>query len=248
MDQHLQHDPELIAAYAEGLLADGEEARRLVEECTHCRREYELQRGVKSLISGLPQARLTDPERLELHAIIERLPGGRVVTLEDRRRTQRWMRVASVAAAGLVLVGLGAVFVGMMGAGSRNSFTTSEALLTEGPTEAFDTAAATTTIAASAAETYRLFTGGDADAVRAEIDAMLDESSQPAYGAGPSEDAAQLEEALCTAEVSSREVLQTAQSRLDGRPIVIFVVATEDGREALVYDEATCVLVELPPD
>jgi hypothetical protein len=39
-----------------------------------------------------------------------------------------------------------------------------------------------------------------------------------------------------------------AESRLDGRPIVIFIVATEDGREALIYDEATCVLVELPPE
>lgn len=252
MEQHLQHDLELIAAYAEGLLADGDEARHLVEECADCRREFELQKGVKSLVAGLPPARLTDPERLELHAIIRRLPRRNVITMEDRRRTQRWMRVASVAAAGFVLIGLGAVFVGTMGAGSRSSFsTTAGALQAEGSTEALattTTAAATSTVAEGAFDTSRLLAGGDADAVRSEIDALLDESSQPLYGASRSEDAAQGFEVLCSDQVSTREVLQVAESRLDGRPIVIFIVATEDDKEALIYDEATCVLVELPPE
>lgn len=252
MEQHLQHDLELIAAYAEGLLADGDEARHLVEECADCRREFELQKGVKSMVAGLPPARLSDPERLELDAIIRRLSRGNVITLEDRRRTQRWMRVASVAAAGLVLIGLGAVFVGTMSTGSRSSFsTTAGALQAEGSPEALTentTAAATSTVAGSAFDTSRLLAGGDADAVRSEIDSLLDESSQPLYGASPREDAAQGVEVLCSDEVSTQEVLQVAESRLDGRPIVIFIVATEDGREALIYDEATCVLVELPPE
>jgi hypothetical protein len=253
MEQHLQHDLELIAAYAEGLLADGDEARNLVEECAHCQQEYELQKGVKGLLAGLPQARLTDPERLELHAIIKRLPGGNVITLEDRRRTQRWMRIASVAAVSFVLIGLGAVFVGTMGGGSRASFSTTAGALggNDSSAEAFVTttaAAATTTALAQATDMQRL-AGGDADAVRAEIDSLLlDESFLPAYSASPREEAAQGIQALCAAEVSDREVVQVAESRLDGRPIVIFIVATEDGREALIYDEATCVLVELPPE
>ncbi len=254
MEQHLQHDLELIAAYAEGLPADGDEARHLVEVCADCKREYDLQRGVKSLVASLPPVRLTDPERLELHAIIERLPHGNVITMNDRRRTQRWMRVASIAAAGLVLIGLGAVFVGTMGAGSRGAFSTTAGALggNDSSTEAIapTTAAGGTTSAAAetALDTLRLLAGGDADAVRAEIDALLDESSQPLYGASPREDATQGEGAACADEVSTREVLQVAESSLDGRPIVIFIVATQDEREALIYDEATCVLVELPPE
>jgi hypothetical protein len=251
MEQHLQHDLDLIAAYAEGLLADGDEARHLVEVCADCRREFELQKGVKSLVAALPPGRLTDPERLELHAIIKSLPRGNVITMEDRRRTQRWMRVASVAAAGFVLIGLGAVFVGTLNnPQSRLAFSTTAGSLAVGSAEATTTAAdAATTAAGQEFDTSRrLLAGGDADAVRSEIDELLDESSESFYGASPSEDATQGESSMCAGEVSTREVLQVAESRLDGRPIVIFIVATEDGREALIYDKATCVLVELPPE
>ena len=253
MEQHLQHDLELIAAYAEGLLADGDEARHLVEECAHCRQEYELQKGVKGLLAGLPPVGMTDQERLELHAIIKRLPRGNVITMTDRRRTQRWMRVASVAAAGFVLVGLGAVFVGTLGGGSRASFSATAASLAGNDSSAGALAtttaadAGTTTGLAESADMRRL-AGGDADAVRAEIDSLLlGESFSPAYST-PREDASQAQGAQCAAEVADREILEVAESRLDGRPIVIFIVAAEDGREALIYDEAACVLVELPPE
>jgi hypothetical protein len=195
---------------------------------------------------------LTDSERLELHAILKRLQRGNVVSLEDRRRTQRWMRIASVAAATFVLVGLGAVFVGTLNRPqSRSAFsTTAGGLGNDSSTEAMattTTAAATTSAAAEGAfDTYRLLAGGDADAVRAEVDALLDQSVTY-YTASPEQQTSQ-DQALCLEEVSDREVLEVAHSRLDGRPIVIFIVATEDGKEALIYDEATCVVVELPPE
>ena len=249
MEQHLQHDLGLIAAYAEGLPVD-DVAPRLVDECLDCRREYELQKAVKGLLGGLPPVLLTDQERSHLHAAIAGLPGGTVIALGDRRRAQRWMRVASVAAAAMVLVGLGAVYVGMMGGGSQGALTTTAGALAAGSSaESFEstTAAATSTTSETASDRYRLMPGGDAEAVRAEIDFMLEDSLSPAYGLDAQEDAAQ-REARCLEEVSQRDVLDIALSRLDGRTIVIFIVATEDGKEALVYDEATCLFVDIPPE
>jgi hypothetical protein len=84
--------------------------------------------------------------------------------------------------------------------------------------------------------------GGDADAVQTEIETMLEQSFVEFS------DASARADVVCEGKVSDREVLDVAQSKLDGRRVVIVIVEGEDGREALVYNEATCALVELPPE
>ncbi|MEX0699130.1 MAG: hypothetical protein WD354_05280 [Acidimicrobiia bacterium] len=249
MEQHPLHDLDLIAAYSEGLLADPGEAARLVGECPDCRKEYDLQQTVKGLLADLPIARMTAAERSRLDAAIGSITTARVVAMADRRRVQGWMRAASVAAAAVVLIGLGSVFLGLMDSGSQSGTTASA----EGSFAAADAgeAAATTTILedTTAAATgpdqllaYRQLDGGDADAVLTEIETMLEQSFVEFS------DASARADVVCEGKVSDREVLDVAQSKLDGRRVVIVIVEGEDGREALVYNEATCALVELPPE
>lgn len=255
MEQHLLHDLDLIAAYSEGLLADPGEAARLVRECPDCRREYDLQQSVKGLLADLPIARITAAERSRLDAAIGSISTARVVAMTDRRRVQRWMRAASVAAATFVVIGLGSVYLGLMDSGSQSATTTTSA---DGNFAGADTgeaaAAATTTIleesttvAAATGQmlAYRQLAGGDADAVQTEIETMLEESNVDAHEAY---DASARDVVVCEQRVSDREVVDVAQSKLDGRRVVIVIVEGEDGREALVYNEATCALVELPPE
>jgi hypothetical protein len=252
MEQHPLHDLDLIAAYSEGLLADPGEAARLVGECPDCRKEYDLQQTVKGLLADLPIARMTAAERSRLDAAIGSITTARVVAMADRRRVQGWMRAASVAAAAVVLIGLGSVYLGLMDSGSQSATTTASA---DGNFAGADTgeAAATTTIleetTTAAAATgpdqlfaYRQLDGGDADAVLTEIETMLEQSFVEFS------DASARADVVCEGKVSDREVLDVAQSKLDGRRVVIVIVEGEDGREALVYNKATCALVELPPE
>ncbi|HEU4749451.1 MAG TPA: hypothetical protein VFT54_00155 [Acidimicrobiia bacterium] len=252
MEQHPLHDLDLIAAYSEGLLADPGEAARLVGECADCRKEYDLQQTVKGLLADLPIARMTAAERSRLDAAIGSITTARVVAMADRRRVQGWMRAASVAAAAVVLIGLGSVFLGLMDSGSQSATTTAGADGNFASADAGEAAATTTileestTVAAATGQgellAYRQLAGGDADAVQTEIETMLEQSFVEFS------DASARADVVCEGKVSDREVLDVAQSKLDGRRVVIVIVEGEDGREALVYNEATCALVELPPE
>lgn len=248
MEQHLLHDLDLIADYSDGLLEDATEAAALVRECPDCLKEYELQQAVKGLLTGLPVIRMTAEERARLDATIGGLSGAKVITMTDRRYVQRWMRVASVAAATFVLVGLGSVFLGTMGgSGGGAAATTTAAATAQGapPAEDSTTFEATTTVASMTGQTervFRVFSGGDADAVRDEIETMIEEPLSEMYEADARDKVA------CHEEESDLPVLDVARSNLDGRPVVIAIVEGENGKEALIYDEATCELVDLPPE
>ncbi len=249
MQQHHLHDPDLIAAYSDGLLDDTNEAAQLVRECSDCQHEYELQQTVRGLLSDLPVVRMTLEERAGLEAAIVSVPTAKVISMADRRRVQRWMRVASVAAATFVLIGLGSVFLGMMGGSGGGASATTTAAAEEDAVAAeaaAPTAAGTTTIANMTGQTdsdYRMLAGGDADDLRAEIETMIGGSSTEMYDAAAARD-----NAICHEETEVEQVLDVARSNLDGRAVVIVIVERETGREAVIYDEATCELIELPPE
>jgi hypothetical protein len=240
-----QHDLDLIASYAEGWSDRPEEAARLIEQCPICRADYHAQREVKRLISSLPSLRL-DPE--EAAGLRQALAGGvpaRVVSISDRRRAQLWLRLGTVAAGLVVLVGLSSLLVRLSG-GAASGELGIEAL--SEPTTAA-AAAATTTVgdaAFPAAEseggaTFRL-AGGDADAVRAEIERLLEASRADTLTYSQLEDD---QVRRCAERLEGRPVAAAALSSLNGRSIVIYILDDDDQPEAIVYDQATCEVVDL---
>lgn len=248
MDDHL-HDPDLIADYAQGTSESAHDARRLLDECAQCRAEYETQLRMKELLSGLPSVQMTEQERQRLHRSLDKVSSGKVITLDDRRRAQRWMKLGTVAAGMFVAVGLGSVFL-QMNQGSDGGETAALEALSATTT----TPMAVTTAAAAESDTapaessglsgsaLRSYEGGNSEAVRAEIEELIgnaladqgiDQYSTPAV------------EPRCADRVEESTVLAGADSTLDGRPIIIYIVADQDGPRGRVFDQATCSEIDL---
>ncbi len=62
-----KHDLDLIAEYAAGTLGDDSEARARIESCQVCAAEYTAQSSALAALSGIDNARMTEPERARLH-------------------------------------------------------------------------------------------------------------------------------------------------------------------------------------
>jgi hypothetical protein len=110
-----EHDLDLIAALADGSLADEAEARALVDGCDVCRSEYRSQVDVLAWVASAPRVEMTELEKAALH---------RDLWTELRRDPARaatipwWQRWSYVAAGLFVVVGLAGVLNGVMGSGS----------------------------------------------------------------------------------------------------------------------------------
>lgn len=115
-----EHDLDLIAALADGSLADEAEARALVDACDVCRAEYRSQADVLAWIASAPRAEMTEPEKAALH---------RDLWTELRRDPARtasvpwWQRWSYVAAGLFVVVGLAGVLNGVIGSGESGGST-----------------------------------------------------------------------------------------------------------------------------
>jgi hypothetical protein len=167
---HERHDPDLIAAYADGdLESDTTLAEELVASCEQCRVEYDTQRQIGALLREAPLITMTEEERDLVHrSVLDRLdePVARpdettVISLDTRRRsTRRWLAVGSVAAVTLAVVGVGGVML--------NSI--------DGDSATFDAAATATTQAAD---------GTFADESRIEL--QMDDAAEEADDGGADE-------------------------------------------------------------
>lgn len=265
--EHRLHDVDLVAAYAgDDPGIDRDAAAALVAACSDCRSEYELQREVANWMSGAPIVTLADGERSTLHERINRaIAQPTVVSLADRRARrqpgQLLFRIGTAAAALAVIAGLGGVF----NLGGDNDgglpFQTIASELAAG-SEATTTAAAGATITtaasfAAASAERTMLTGGDAEAVNNEIEEMIGRAAAPDE-AGVPEDSqadAMIDIPPCSDEVEDRDILLTAESVLDGEPIVVFVVSGEEtpggpssesaSPEALVFYVDDCSVVDL---
>lgn len=262
---HRLHDVDLVAAYASddpGI--DRDSASALVAACPECRSEFHLQRQVATWMSAAPTVALGDDERSILH---ERVNGAiarpNVVSLADRRSRRQpgqiLFRIGAAAAALAVIAGLGGVFNQVGGGnGGDAAFQTIASEADNGSEEALVAAAPTTTTAASFAATSAqraLLTGGDAEAVKKEIEELIGQTAVPEAAGVPTESQADATLAAppCSEKAEDREVLQIAESSLDGEPIVIFIVtndadpdaAADADAEALVFNTADCSVVDL---
>jgi hypothetical protein len=237
MDRH-QHDPDLIASHAEGLLDDPGEAERLVATCPRCRDEYNAQQQVRSVLSGMPAVSMSAEERARLRAAIHDLRP------QPRSSWSPWyLRVASAAAALVVLAGLAGV-LNNQGGGAT---TTTRELAAAGDTALTTTAAAAETTDGNftfdSADLKRL-DGGDAGRVKLEVAAMEAAVNEREMG---TEVVGDHDDLPCWEFLGTTAVLDGARSELDGEPIVIYIVATDGGTEPRVFEIPQCNPVDLGP-
>jgi hypothetical protein len=115
-----EHDLDLIAALADGSLADEAEARALVDACDVCRSEYRSQVDVLAWVASAPHVEMTELEKAALH---------RDLWTELRRDPARaapipwWQRWSYVAAGLFVVVGLAGALNGVIGSGDSGGAT-----------------------------------------------------------------------------------------------------------------------------
>lgn len=242
------HDLDLIAAFAGGLADDEALARRLLDECAVCRSEYEMQRQMKELLSSLPTPTMTETERQRLHQAMSAPPGARVITFTERRRAQTWMKVGTVAAGLVVVVGLGSVFLRMRGGATQgDALFEAAAATTTTVADTFTTTAAASTDLESfggSANYSASLPGGDEAAVQAEVEQLL-EAARRARAREEAEDSSSRPEPRCRDRLEGLTIATAAESFLDGRPIVIYVVEDDGSLRAVIFDSATCAEIEL---
>lgn len=254
--EHSRHDLDLVAAYAgDDPGIDQNLAAGLVAACSDCRSEFDLQRKVKGWMASAPVVSLGDEERSLLHDRVNRaVAKPAVVSISDRRRRrqpgQLIFRIGTAAAALAVVAGLGGVF-GNIG-GDTDATTAFESLSTElaAGSEAANAAAPTTTAAAMYGATTAeraMLVGGDLEAVKKEVEELIGRVAAREEAQAPEDTQADAMISVppCSDQVEDREVLLSAESVLDGEPIIVFVVSGEEATQALVFQTADCSVVDL---
>jgi hypothetical protein len=257
---HDLHDVDLVAAYALDYDdVDRDAAGQLVADCPECRSEFDNQRAVTSWLTAASVVALGDDERAALHARVDAaIARPKVVALPDRRHRRQpgqiLFRIGAAAAALAVVAGLGGVFNRIGGDDGGGSVFQTEASEIAGASAESTTAASPTTttadmFAAASAERTML-AGGDAAAVQREVEELIARASSPEEAGAPSNSQADAMTSVaeCSDQIGDREILVTAESQLDGEPIIVFAVAGVDAEEeveALVFRLADCSSVDL---
>jgi hypothetical protein len=248
-----------VAAFAgDPFDVDREIAAALIASCAECRNEFDLHRQITTWLAAAPAVSLADNERAQLHEAVGRVTGKpTVVSMAERRRQrqpgQLLFRIGAAAAALAVVAGLGGVFRNLGGDPVIQAFDTvasdlaneAESSAAESSAGAASTTAATAEILTATEDAARL-DGGDSDAVQKEVDELVDEAAQRIAVATGEEGSTAIAAALpCQDQVAEREILVSAESTLDGEPIVVYVVAGDDGIDALVFLSGDCSPVDL---
>jgi hypothetical protein len=262
---HSGHDLDVVAAFAgDPFDVDHEIAAALIASCAECRNEFDLHRQITIWLAAAPAVSLADDERAQLHDAVGRVTGKpTVVSMAERRRQrqpghqrqpgQLLFRIGAAAAALAVVAGLGGVFRNLGGDPAIQAFDTvtsdlaieAESSAAESSAGAAPTTAATNEILTATEDAARL-DGGDSDAVQKEVDELVDEAAQRIAVAPGEEGSAAIAAAVpCQDQVAEREILVSAESTLDGEPIVVYVVAGDDGIDALVFLSGDCSPVDL---
>lgn len=230
------HDLDLVAALAEGAPPeDAGNAAELVESCPICRAEFQMQQQMRAGLRSLPPVELDAAERALLHRRVSAATG-------DRRRapaTRSWLRLAPVAAALALIVGVAAVLT------SQGNHTTSGSVALDSKAaapgvgsrgETTLTTVASVAGANATAELHTLANAGVPDLGTVDLDELL--RRLPSDGVAP---AALDSSPSCLAEAQGT-VLRVAVATVDGREVVAFLVGGEP--EAVeTYDPQGCTFV-----
>lgn len=234
------HDLDLIADH---LGTPSDQARRLIGSCTECAAEHRLQTEIHDRLAGLGDASMTADECARLHSRIETALDAKVVLFS----TAGWFKLASVAAALLVVVGVGRFL-------ARD-------LVESGPTA--------TTIAASerlsadqeAAAPADALTAGDFQAVtpRTRFGVLVGEVTLQDVAdllAQSEEDFARSSSAAVRApgdasppaclQLLEAPVSRVVEATVEGRPLVAYLTADTEPPITIAYYADTCEAVDLP--
>lgn len=244
---HARHDLGEIAALAGGDGEHGGPAGDLIAACPDCRAEFDLQRRVRGWLEAAPAVGLTDDERVALRERVGRSTrsGSVVASPRTRRPPLLWLRVGYVAAGLAVLAGIGGVLANLGEVGPGPSVEAFDAVAAEAPSGG-DEADTTAGAALAATEAQRAtLAGGDVEAVRAEVEDMLERAREATGEEAGAPDAEMLAATPCLDETGGRPVVMAADSVLDGEAITILVVAGDEAPEALVFRTGDCTPVDL---
>lgn len=164
---HKHHDLDLIADFAAGRLDDPESAQAMVATCPDCSRAYHNHRTVLEAVSRQSPAVLNDLERHQVRMAVWEALGPEPSRAVSASRTPWWYRVSAVAAALVVVVGVGATLLGGRGGGTATM--AGEALTT------------TADAVEAPADTFAAASGGAADTPAGpEADSGLSEETSTA--------------------------------------------------------------------
>lgn len=118
---HENHDLDLLAALAEGRLADTRQAEELLASCPECAELYRAHSTVLEAVRRDPAPELTELESRRLRAAVWNEVGTASPPAEATEPAKRgvpgWYRLLGAAAALAVIVGVGGVLVTSMGGG-----------------------------------------------------------------------------------------------------------------------------------
>ncbi len=239
------HDLDLIAAYVDGTDEHGE-GRRLVESCSDCLREFTAQVEIRDRLGSLEAPLLTSSERKVLRSAVDReLDRGATIT----PLTRRWVQVGTVAAAFVVVAGMGAaLFRGFGGQDAGGAFETlSSPQMADGSLDAATTMAAEVAAAPAAAEFRRenLGTVGATEFADrlAELGAdHLVEDTTRAVGA--QEFSGQTEEIPCVGFLES-PFIAVLEAEVVGRHVVGFITAGTDPPLEIAFYADSCEVFDL---
>lgn len=187
-----KHEIDLIAELVEGSLEDESEARALIERSNEARTEYETQKVAYEALHNAGPASMTESEKATLHRDL--WTALRHDPQPAPTKAPWYSRLAPVAAALFVVIGLGAVLT----QGVLNQQSGDEAATAETFAEASD---------GLAAETTRTESGGTEEAADT-TEAMSDDAGGEAAELGD-EDSAPLARALTTAFTDIAEAVRT---------------------------------------
>jgi hypothetical protein len=243
---HTSHDLEVLAAYASGYEPDRSAAESLVATCNDCRVIYEEQLQMRSLLSHAETAYLTESEQVQLvTAIAGAIP--RSVRRPDNGKAHAkplspvWGRMMAAAAALAVVIGVGATIASQDGPG--NAATTFAADTAAVPEFAAGGGVgsgerSTVTSAAGAATIYQLEVAGDLDGLKAEAEALGDDTSS---GEGTA-----VADVSCAEETEELTIRAIGESTYQGRAVLL-ILAEDDGEvspRAFFTDD--CTEIRLP--
>lgn len=219
---HSHHDPDLIAALAEGRLVDAAAAEDLVATCPECADAYRDHRLVHDTIVSAAPAVMDDLERRRLRSNVwegirsEPADVGSDDVPSPARSTPWWYRVAPVAAVLVVALGVASMFTGQ-GDGEETFDTVSGLMSAEEPT------------------------ADDADTFAAEPEAF----TAPATTA-PADDAAAADEERAEALVAGAEPVSFSMEELEDAA-ADFADAVEAG-EPSIDERFDCPPGDSPSD
>ena len=241
---HNSHDLEVLAAYASGYEPDRTAAEALVSSCEDGRVTYEEQLRMRSLLSHAGTVHLTESEQVQLVTAAGAMPGS-VRRLDTSRAQPKplspvWGRMMAAAAALAVVIGVGATIASQNGSGNAaTTFAADTAAAPEFAAGGGDNGErSTVTTAAAAATLYQLEAAGDLDQLKAEAEALADDTSS---GEGTA-----VSDGSCAAETEGLTIRATGESTYQGRAVLLILAEDEGEVSPRAFFTDDCTEIQLP--